>query len=58
MYLLLRMNTIYFLKCDNFDAIRSEYLNTWYQSGDSLQNFHNIISTINPVLIKQMCIYC
>ena len=33
------------IKCD-FDALRNGYLNTWYQSGDSLQNFHNIISTI------------
>ena len=46
-----------FFKCEKFDAIRNEYLNTWYQSGDSLQNFHNIISTNNPVLIKKKCIY-
>ena len=46
-----------FFKCEKFDALRNEYLNTWYQSGDSLQNFHNIISTNNPVLIKKMCIY-
>ena len=46
-----------FFKCDKFDALRNEYLNMWYQSGDSLQNFRNIISTNNPVLIKKMRIY-
>ena len=46
-----------FFKCEKFNALRNEYLNTWCQSGDSLQNFHNIISTKNPVLIKKMCIY-
>ena len=29
----------------------------WYQSGDCLQNFQNIITINNPVLIKKMCIY-
>ena len=48
---------MYFLKCDKFDALRNEYLNTWYQSGECLHNFHNIISTNNPVLIKKMFIY-
>ena len=46
-----------FLKCVKFDTLRNEYLNTWYQSGDSFKNFHNIISTTNPVLIKKLCIY-
>ena len=50
------MNII-FIKCEKFEAVRNEYLNMWYQSGDSLQNFHNIISTNNPVLIKTMCLY-
>ena len=40
-----------------FDALRNGYLNTCYQSGDSLQNFHSIISTNNTVQIKKMCIY-
>ena len=34
---------IVFFKCDKFDALRYEYFNTWYQSGDSLQNVHNVI---------------
>ena len=34
-----------FFKCEKFDALRNLYLNTWYRSGDSLQNFQNIIST-------------
>ena len=38
-----------------FEALRNEYLITWYHSGDSLQKFHNIISTNNSVLIKRMC---
>ena len=46
-----------YFKCDKSDALRNEYLNTWYHSGDSLQNVHDIISTNNHVLIKKMCIY-
>ena len=46
-----------FFKCEKFDALINEYLNTWYQSGVSLQNFHTIISTKNPVLIKNVLIY-
>ena len=33
-----------FFKCEKFYALRNEYLNTWYQSGDSLKKFHNITS--------------
>ena len=46
-----------YFKCDKFDALRNEYLNTWYHSGDSLQNVCDIISTNNPVLITKMSIY-
>ena len=46
-----------FFKYDKFDALRNEYIYTLYQSCDSLQNFHSIIRTNNPVLIKKMCIY-
>ena len=58
-FLLLWMSIMYivFFKCDKFDALRYEYFNTWYQSGDSLQNVHNVIRTKNPVLIKKTCIY-
>ena len=48
---------MFFFKCEKFYALRNEYLNTWYQSGDSLKSFHNIISKNNHVLIKKMCIY-
>ena len=56
-FLVVEDEYLVFFKCEKFDTLRNEYLNTWYQSGDSLQNFHNIISTNNHVLIKKMCIY-
>ena len=35
-----------YLSLGLLSPLRNEYLNTWYQSGDSLQSFHNIISKI------------
>ena len=47
-----------FFICSKYNTLREEYLNTWYQFGDSrIDNFYNIISTSNPVEIRKLCLY-
>ena len=43
-------------KCEKFDALRNEYFNTWYQSGDSLQNSTTLLVQ-KSCTDKEMCIY-
>ena len=46
-----------FFICSKYKPIRDEFLHTWYQSGDSINDFYNLVNTNSTIKIRKLCLY-
>ena len=46
-----------FFICSKYKSIRDEFLHTWYQSGDSINDFYNLVNTNSTIKIRKLCLY-